>query len=190
MDMEREIVNVIASYLINKKVGEKKAKELAISYASYLGDLPLAVINAVLKEKGLMETPKEFRTAVINKGIIMALREILYAIERMPSGSGAIRFSDPKVPEFIRLMGGMSELRRMSVRDIQINLYKLYPELPSTGETVYDIEPGRESYLFIDFPKRLKKTVQDVKELKGIGEGLKELKGVEKKGLKPLKGKV
>ena len=152
--------------LLGAGLSERQANKDAPEYAKVCRDIPLEVIKSVFKEYGIVP-PEKFREAAIKKAMVRALKELLYAIEKLPAGDGFIVFADPRLPEFVELMGGMAEVRKMSPEDIRISLFKLYPELSPVGGIVCDAASSREKFYLLNLreKKLMPVTAEDVKLL-------------------------
>lgn len=160
---------IFSAFIARQGTSEKQAFEKAKQYSSVCRDIPVEVIKQTLQEYGLISPPERFREIALKKAMVRALKELLYAIEKLPAGDGFIRFADPRLPEFVELMGGMAELRKLSLEEIRRNLLRLYPELSPAGGIVYDAVSGREKLYLLDLREKKLMTVriEEIKALEG-----------------------
>lgn len=171
----KELNTLLTALLRQRGVPEGFIKPKVQEYLYVVKDLNLEEVLQVLKEWGLVE-PDKLRELVLKRQALKAFRELNFVLERLPSGSGVVRFTDKRLAGFVNTFG-IDKIRNMSEEELRYLFFKFYPVSPTDTDIVYDISPSTSVYVFLDLPARKSYKTKDLKKLQGLTQSLPQLAG-------------
>lgn len=153
MEWERAMMDMLASKFKNRR---EILSQLA-EYVMVLRDLkPDIGLVAELLGQGILN-PRELRREILKRLAVRGYKELMYAIEKVGE-YGLVKFSDPKVAEFVELMGGWRAVCMMQEKEIRHYFFELYPALKGKDQIVGELAINQINTPLLDLKeKKLKR---------------------------------